>query len=235
MPGRTVGLVTIGQAPRPDLIEEYERALPHARLVQAGALDDLSDAEIFELGPGAGDDVLVSRLRSGREIRLARRHLEPRLQGCLDGLAPDADLTILLCTGEFPALLPRGPMLMPQRVLYHVVAAVTDGLRRTGGYTLGVLIPDAAQGLTARARWGGLGQVVTVGISPYRWLEEIEAAGIALARTRPDLIVMDCIGYTRAMRGTIGRLTRAPVILANAAVAMVARELIEGADDAHGA
>ena len=78
--GRTVGLVTIGQSPRPDLIEEYERALPGARLVQAGALDGLSEAEILALAPGAGDDVLVSRLRTGREVRLARRYLEPRLQ-----------------------------------------------------------------------------------------------------------------------------------------------------------
>ncbi|HKV43471.1 MAG TPA: AroM family protein, partial [bacterium] len=91
--GRAVGLVTIGQAPRPDLIEEYERALPTTRLVQRGALDDLGDSEILDLAPAPGDEVLVSRLRSGREVRLARHHLEPRLQRCLDGLAKEVDLT----------------------------------------------------------------------------------------------------------------------------------------------
>jgi protein AroM len=107
-PARTVGLVTIGQAPRPDLMEEYEHALADVRFLQVGALDDLSDAEVLDLAPQGADDVLVSRLRSGIEVRLARRHLEPRLQRCLDRVAPEADLTILLCTGEFPALQSRG-------------------------------------------------------------------------------------------------------------------------------
>ena len=234
-PARTVGLVTIGQAPRPDLMEEYEHALSGARFLQAGALDDLSDAEIFDLAPGAADDVLVSRLRSGVEVRLARRHLEPRLRRCLDRLAQEADLTILLCTGEFPALQSRGPLLVPRRALYHFVAAVIDGLRPSGGHTLSVLIPDAAQGPSAHARWAGLGRTMTVAVSPYRWREEIGAAGTALAQTRPDVVVMDCIGYTRAMRQLVARLTNAPVILANAAVATVAREVIGEANDAHGA
>ncbi|TMI82164.1 MAG: AroM family protein [Bacillati bacterium ANGP1] len=152
--GRTVGLVTIGQSPRPDLIEEYELALPGARLVQAGALDDLSEAEILALAPGAGDDVLVSRLRTGREVRLARRHLEPRIQSCLDQLSRDADLCILLCTGEFPAVRPRGPVLVPRRVLHHVVAAAVEGLGGAGRgeARLGVLIPDPAQQAAAESR-----------------------------------------------------------------------------------
>ena len=76
---------------------------------------------------------------------------------------------------------------------------------------------------------------MTVAVSPYRWREEVEAARTALAQTRPDVIVMDCIGYTRAMRRLVARLTNAPVILANAAVATVAREVIGEANDAHGA
>ena len=87
---RTVGLVTIGQAPRPDLAEEYEHALAGAAIIQVGALDDLSEADVLGLSPAPGDDVLVSRLRTGREVRLSRRHLEPRLQLCLDRLQRDA-------------------------------------------------------------------------------------------------------------------------------------------------
>ena len=228
---RTVGLVTIGQSPRPDLIEEYERALPGARLVQAGALDDLGEAEILALAPGAGDDVLVSRLRTGREVRLARRHLEPRIQSCLDQLSRDADLCILLCTGEFPAVRPRGPVLVPRRVLHHVVAAAVEGLGGAGRgeARLGVLIPDPAQQAAAESRWGGLGRVTTAAASPYRGTETVEAAGQALRTAGVGLVVMDCIGYTRPMRQTIARITGVPAMLASAAVAMIAREILEGA------
>ena len=233
----TVGLVTIGQAPRPDLIEEYTRALPSARLVQVGALDGLGDAEVQDLAPGPGDDVLISRLRSGREVRLARRQLEPRLQACLDSLARDADLTVLLCTGEFPAVHPRGLVLVPQRVLHHVVAAVVDGLWGThprGEPPLGVLIPDPAQRGSAEARWADLGRVVTVAASPYRGPAALDAAGRALREAGVAVVVMDCIGYTRSMRRVVARLVGAPTILANAAVAMIAREVVEGVDDAQG-
>jgi protein AroM len=229
--GRTVGLVTIGQSPRPDLIEEYERALPGARLVQAGALDDLSEAEILAFAPGEGDDVLVSRLRTGREVRLARRHLDPRLQSCLDQLSRDTDLSILLCTGEFPAMRPRGMVLMPQRVLHHVVAAAVDGLWNPdrGEARLGVLIPDPAQRASAESRWGGLGRVTTAAASPYRGTETLEGAGQILRAAGVGLVVMDCIGYTRPMRQMIARITGVPAILASAAVAMMAREILEGA------
>jgi protein AroM len=229
--GRAVGLVTIGQAPRPDLIEEYERALPTARLVQRGALDDLGDSEILDLAPGPGDEVLVSRLRSGREVRLARRHLEPRLQRCLEGLAREVDLTVLLCTGEFPAVRPPGLVLVPQRVLHHVVAALVDGLRGDGraARPLGVLLPDPAQAASAERRWADLGRVVTAAASPYQGPEPLEAGAEALRDAGVAVVVMDCIGYTRAMRRTVSRLVGVPTILANAAVAMIAREVVEGA------
>jgi len=227
---RTVGLVTIGQSPRADLVGEYERALPGATIIQAGALDDLTEAEVLGLAPGPGDEVLVSRVRTGREVRLSRRHLEPRLQSCLDLLQRDADLTVLLCTGEFPAVRPRGMVLIPQRVLHHVVAAVVDGLQgpaaREGG--LGVLIPDVAQQVSAESRWSDLGRVIIAAASPYRGGDGLEAAGRTLRDAGAEIVVMDCIGYTRSMRRTIASLTEVPTILANAAVAMIAREILEG-------
>ncbi len=227
---RTVGLVTIGQSPRTDLVEEYARALPGTTIIQAGALDGLSEADALGLAPGPGDEVLVSRLRTGREVRLSRQRLEPRLQSCLDHLTRDADLTVLLCTGEFPALRPRGTMLMPKHVLHHVVAAVTDGLRGTVGRAidLGVLIPDAAQRASAESRWGDLGRVLAVAASPYRGVGGLEAAGRTLRDAGVGIVVMDCIGYTRPMREAIARITETPTILANAAVAMIAREILEG-------
>jgi len=228
---RALGLVTIGQSPRADLVEEYERALPGVPIVQAGALDDLSEGQVLGLRPEPGDEVLVSRLRTGREVRLARRHLEPRLQVCLDRMVREVGLTVLLCTGEFPALRPRGLVLVPQRVLHHVVSAVVDGVRgpADGVMRLGVLIPDPAQEASAAARWGALGEVIAVAASPYRGAEVLETAAKALRDARASAVVMDCIGYTRPMRRVVAGITDVPAILANASVAMIAREVLGGA------
>lgn len=228
---RALGLVTIGQSPRTDLVEEYERALPGVPIVQAGALDDLSDDQVLGLRPEPGDEVLVSRLRTGREVRLGRRHLEPRLQVCLDRLVRDVGLTVLLCTGEFPALRPRGPMLVPQPVLRHVVSAVVDGVRGAadGMMRLGVLIPDQAQQASAEARWGALGEVIAVAASPYRGAEGLESAANVLRDASARVVVMDCIGYTRPMRQVVAGITEVPTVLANASVAMIAHEVLVGA------
>lgn len=227
---RAIGLVTIGQSPRADLADEYERALPGVSIVQAGALDDLNEAQVLGLRPEAGDEVLVSRLRTGREVRLARRHVEPRLQACLDRVRRDVDLTVLLCTGEFDALRPHGLVLVPQQVLRHVVSAVVDGLRGSpdGEMRLGVMVPDPAQQGSAESRWGSLGEVVAVAASPYRGVEALEGAARILREARARVVVMDCIGYTRPMRGSVARITEVPTILANASVAMIAREVLGG-------
>jgi AroM protein len=42
------------------------------------------------------------------------------------------------------------------------------------------------------------------------------------------MVRVDCIGDARPMRRAIARITGVPAILANAAVAMVAREILEG-------
>jgi protein AroM len=227
---RTVGLVTIGQAPRPDLVEEDEHALAGVAFIHAGALDDLSEADVLGLAPEPGDEVLVSRLRPGREVRLSRHRLESRLQGSLDRLHRDADLTILLSTGEFPTLHPGGMGLIPERVLHHVVAAVVDGLHGTAGgkVELGALIRDAAQRAPAESRWSDLGRVTAVAASPSQGMDGLEVAGRTLRAAGAGIAVMDCIGYTRATRQAIAGITGVPAILANAAGATIAREILEG-------
>jgi protein AroM len=125
---------------------------------------------------------------------------------------------------------PGGMVLIPQRVLHHVVAAVVDGLHGTAGreVRLGVLIPDAAQRASAESRWSDLGVVTTAAASPYQGMDGLEAAGRTLRDAGAEIVVMDCIGYTRPMRRTLARITGVPAILANAAVATIAREILEG-------
>jgi protein AroM len=59
-------------------------------------------------------------------------------------------------------------------------------------------------------------------------MDGLEAAGRTLRDAGAEIVVMDCIGYTRPMRSAIARITGVPAILANAAVATIAREILEG-------
>jgi len=76
-----VGLITIGQAPRVDVVPDMAAILgPGVEVREAGALDGLARSEIDALAPGPGDEILVTRLADGGSAFVAKRHVTPRIQ-----------------------------------------------------------------------------------------------------------------------------------------------------------
>ncbi|PON13969.1 hypothetical protein C2W62_31560 [Candidatus Entotheonella serta] len=64
--GRTLGIATIGQAPRDDIAELFAAHAPaDTRVVLRGCLDGLTDEEIAARPPLDGGDTLYTRLRGG--------------------------------------------------------------------------------------------------------------------------------------------------------------------------
>src|SRR5688572_14348000 len=67
-----IGLVTIGQAPRNDLLAPFQKRLGQGNSLRlTGALDGLSRAEIQELEPRATDHPLVTQLQGGESVTVA--------------------------------------------------------------------------------------------------------------------------------------------------------------------
>jgi len=128
---KTVGAITIGQTPRDEIVGEMEKVLGGGvRIVQAGALDGLARGEIDALAPAPGDDdALITHLRDGATVLVAKRRIVPRLQAWLDRLAGDADAFAILCAGAFPPFTSARPVLLPERCLAAVVDAAFDGGR----------------------------------------------------------------------------------------------------------
>jgi protein AroM len=62
-----IGMITVGQSPRDDIAPAMSRIIgPQIEILQKGALDGLSDAEIKGLMPGAAEARLCTRLADGR-------------------------------------------------------------------------------------------------------------------------------------------------------------------------
>jgi len=219
---RTVGAITIGQTPRDDIAGEMEKVLgAGVRIVQAGALDGLSRREIDALAPAPGDDgALIARLREGREVLLAKQKIVPRLQACIDRLADEVDAFVILCAGAFPPFSSARPVLMPDRCLGAVVDAAFDGRR------LGVIVPIKQQQASSAARWSRVdpGVVVTVA-SPYDDPSRLIAASEELRRAGVTLVVMECQGFTRAMKQVVRDVTGAPALLPASVLARFLAEL----------
>lgn len=218
-----LGIVTIGQAPRSDVVPQMRRHLPEdTQIVEAGALDGLTFDKVQAFKPREGEYVLTTRMADGRSVVVAKERLMPRLESAVDRVEAAGAATILmLCTGQFPELRGR-PVLVaePDRMLQHAVLAFRP--RR-----LGVLIPLPAQADAARARWSEVvGEVEVVPADPYGDPARIPEAGRELLPGKPELIVMDCMGFQEAHRRAVKAATGVPTVLANAAVSRLLAEVL---------
>lgn len=219
-----VGLLTIGQSPRTDVIPELMQSMtPKLRIVEMGALDGIDEAELHRWIPTPGDRVLVSRLASGREVKLARERIVGRLQECIAELeGSDCGIIILLCTGDFDELESTIPLLYPERILRAVVQSLS------GVNKLGVMTPLPEQVAQTKERWkGDFSKLVIESASPYSGSSsDFEKAASHLQSSEVDLVVLDCIGYDNNTRVLVKQITKTPVILPRTLVGRVATELL---------
>jgi len=221
---RPIGLVTIGQSPRVDVVPEMAAVMgPGVDVREAGALDGLSGAEIAALAPTGDDEILVTRLADGRSVFLGKQkivgHVEARIAALERG---GVAMTALLCTGAFPPLRASQALIQPQPVLLGTLR----GMRWPG--RLGVVTPSVPHVPQTEARWRRDGfDPVVVALSPYEHEDAaaLARAGGALRRAGCGLVVLDCMGFSRKTRDELRALTGAPVLLANLLVARVIAEL----------
>jgi protein AroM len=220
-----LGIVTIGQTPRSDVVPDIAEVLgPGVEIVERGALDGLDIRAIAGLQPSPGDEVLVTRLRGGSAVFVGHHHVVPRVQACLADLdRAGVTLTALLCTGEFRGVAAAAPLLMPDRLLVGVLRSLAWAGR------LGVLTPSTAHVAQTAARWRAHGFDPAVAVlSPY---DEASPAALALAAEglaagEAGVVVLDCMGYRRKTREELRALLGVPVLLPNLLLARVAAELL---------
>jgi protein AroM len=208
-----VGVVTIGQSPRTDVVPDIAAALPPGtRVLERGALDRAGPADLPALTPACGEDLLVTRLRDGTEVTLAEATLIPLLQDAVDDVtARGAVIVAALCTGSLAGIHCPRPLLMPGPLVRNLVAAAAPGRRIA---RLGVVVPAPDQVEPVRAEWSAAAsQVLVLAASPYGPPAGLTRAAGVLAAWRPDLVVLDCLGFDGAMKQTVARAVGVPVVL----------------------
>jgi protein AroM len=224
MAPRTLGIVVIGQAPRPEIAALYAAgAAPGTRIVLRGCFDGLSDAEIDARGPLSAADALYTPLPSGREVKISKRAVAERAPAALAALRRDgADAVVFNCTGEFPAMAGDAGVLFPSRVLNGLAGALLP----RGRLGLLIPIPEQAEILSEQRSRPGVEVVVEV-LGPNAGPAAATEAARRLAEREPDLVAMDCMSYTPATKEIVHRWIKAPILLAITATSRVLRELLD--------
>lgn len=208
----------IGQSPRPEIEAEIAAAVPGLPIQLEGALDGLTRAEIAaQAAPRDDADSLFTALPSGELVTISKHAVTGRLASRLAEDGP----ALLCCTGAFKGLPRRADIVQPSGVLNGLAASLLPAGK------LGLFVPLAEQVtvLAAERTRPGL-QAVAITLRPISDAATIDAAAAAMAAERPDLVIMDCMSYTRADKARVERTLRCPVLLSIAVAARAAASLV---------
>jgi len=215
-----IGMVTIGQSPRNDVVKEIRDILGPVEIIERGCLDELTKEQIESLKPKEREPFLVTLLRDGSSVRVSREKVANLLQQRIKELEnEDVDLIVLLCTGDFTNLKSKKLIIEPGKLIPELVLGMIAEEKE-----LGIIIPSAEQIEQTKKKWGDVSLVVAVA-SPYENPEKLLEAARKLQARNVHLTVLDCIGYTKQMKQKVKEITGKPVILSRTVVARVTREL----------
>ncbi len=221
---KKIGMITIGQSPRIDIVPEMEEILgSDVEILEAGALDGMTLEEVKRFSPRRGDYILCTRMSEGTEVVVAKRFIAPRVQKCIDLLSQKgAETIVFICTGHFPPFSSKKLFIEAQKIVDHFLLALHGENER-----MGLLIPLSDQIKQARKKYDRLkGKMIIKAASPYALEDEISIAAEALKRADPHVIIMHCMGYTQAMKKRVMEITGKPTVLARTLVARTLKELI---------
>ncbi|MBR3367728.1 MAG: AroM family protein [Lachnospiraceae bacterium] len=220
-----IGAITIGQAPRTDVTADILDIFGDTiELFQKGGLDGLTREEIETFVPEERDYVLVSRLTDGTSVTFAERYILGNLQKGIDALeAEGVRLIMVFCTGEFPAsLTSHVPMIFPNDLLHKIVPMLT----RTGHII--AITPSPLQVAQNNVKWQGyVDKCTSIAASPYGNWETLEKAAEQARDLDGDIIVLDCIGFTRKMKKMFAERSGKLVVLPRTLLARVVSEVTD--------
>ncbi|MGE4537325.1 MAG: AroM family protein [Desulfovibrio sp.] len=222
----TLGILTLGQAPRTD-IEPTFRAILGDRIAfrQRGALDGLAACDCARLTPAEGEPGIETCLRKQngvvRGVLVAKRLLLPRLIAAGQELDAECDALLLLCSGRFPMLKRAIPRLIePITVIRSVVATLA------GHGHLCVIGPESDMA-AAPAQWSSsAARVSTAAASPYGGQEALVRAAFRAKTVGADYVLLDDMGFTELQRRTVRDTSGLPTLSATSITARILQELV---------
>lgn len=219
----TIGVITIGQTPRVDMIPAMQNIFPdNTAIVERGVLDNKTEQEILSLSPTENQTVLISRLSSGDKAVIAKEKIIPFIQGLISELNLSGTTMILLaCTGQFPKFTSNVPLIYPDYLLNHVVKGVIQKGK------IGVVIPLPEQKNSIIKKWETIGlTAIPKACSPYNFNKsELIKAANELEKMPIKAIVLDCMGYTEEMKSIVQKNTNKMVFLARNVIYQTMAEL----------
>ena len=219
---KKVAFLTIGQSPREDVFSEIIPGLSSAcRIIQAGALDDLSREEIDRLKPQKGHLPLITRLRNGQPVIVSREKICPLLQAKINRLEQEeVEIIAILCTEDFADLHSKKKLLLPFNLLKEEILKLSPS-------GLVIFIPLKEQKKLTEAKWRipKIPLLIEI-LNPYKDFFNLYKLINKLGRRENFLLVFDCFGYSISLAQSISEQFALPFITPRLILAQEINRLI---------
>lgn len=218
-----IGAITLGTAPRDDVVPMLERRLgPGLSFVQAGALDGAGPDLIESMVAAPGERAHVTRLADGSSTpMLSHAAWAPLMQTAMDTVvAQGAELVVILCASDWSELksdviaLNAGPLC--DGIAYQLAA----------GRRLGVIRPRPDSPGEERARGEVFARAdiepITRVLNPYdpaTTPEQFADLAREFRELDAELVYLACMGMGDEMRAAAERAAGVPVISAQGVIA----------------
>lgn len=209
MEKRKAGIVTMGCAgsfeERRDIVE---RMGPQIETLLAGILDDVPCGREQELiGPKEGESFIVTRNAQGVMVKVAEQEAQRRAYLCVKKLREQgAESVLILCTGNFsPPPEDKGLLYIPEHLLYGILR----GFQQKG---IGFIVPEPEQIGDSLKQYADLNPVIKAA-NPYGSMETLEQVAATFREEPVELIVTDCMGFTKEMGQLVARASGKQVLV----------------------
>lgn len=217
-----LGVIVIGQSPRPDCVELFGKCLFEGdEVIVKGALDEVSPEELEEFKHRENVEILVALDRNLNPITVPEIEVKSRMQGKIREMEQEGVTMITIyCSGRFDKLESSVPLILPGAILEHNILAIAEGRK------VGVFVPDAEQIDRTYKQFEALGvKPFVVAASPFGPREALEDACSKVTGFNPELIVMDCTSFNQEIRDLTRNITGKPVITAESIYLKIISEL----------
>lgn len=177
----------------------------------SGALDGLNDDQLRAMAADPIATGVPVELSDGNWLYVDHNQIDQRARGVIDTLkAEGADTIMMCCTLPWHSLETVPSVICPSKVL----EANATALLPKGG-CLGIIQPDVVTKDEEIKHWRALDlPVVSAIISPHEHsLDELADATRDLVSQGADLIVLDCLAFTREHWQRVRDVTDKPVLL----------------------
>lgn len=218
-----LGVITLGQSPRPDLERVFSQHAPEARVRVSGALDGMDRHEIADLARRRTDQPVLVRLMDGSTREIGVEWLHPLVMRIARELADEhARAAVVEHAGDFPQCTCDIPVVLPGRELPAALGEMSPGFK------VGIVTSLERQARAAAAKWLAHGFLPAVTWATSARHGDVLRAAAVMREADVDVVLLDQLLYDDAFAAELSRRCGKRVVTTHELAAHAAAPFVAG-------